>query len=465
MMNVVASNQPRQLSETYSYDGGDQVLANGGSIELHLHDVSQLFDALDPSPFRIKDLDRRAEEYIVESAKELASRSPCALVIHLDRAEDLPAAGEIGDAIRVHFARRSYLLRSNLRSLLRRGLISLAIGMTFLATFFVIAQLVGRSMGDSGLARLFREGLIIVGWVAMWRPLEIFLYDWWPIVGERRLHDRLSRIAVRVSHDGSSVSNAAASSNQNAAAALARWENEGGRVSAPDPQGRDASTPGYGRLYVAITLILQAALTLGLVLFILRHDWENVFLTVSVIALTVIPAFVLRRYRVYVPPEFQLIATVFVFLSLFLGSARDFYYHFWWWDMILHAGSGFLFGIVGWIVLFLLNQTHRLPAGVRPEFLCFFGVTFAVFVGVLWEIFEFTVDTIWPHVNMMSSETGVADTMHDLIVDTLGAITVAFMGLAYARTGTYSFLVDAVRGFVRKNPRLFGRHATRIDQS
>jgi hypothetical protein len=110
-------------------------------------------------------------------------------------------------------------------------------------------------------------------------------------------------------------------------------------------------------------------------------------------------------------------------------------------------------------VLFWLNQTDRLPKDIRPAFLCVFGVTFAVFIGVLWEIFEFIVDSIWPHINMMSNETGVADTMQDLIVDTVGAILVGFMGWAYSRTGKYSFLVDAVRNFIRMNPHLFGKRS------
>jgi hypothetical protein len=211
------------------------------------------------------------------------------------------------------------------------------------------------------------------------------------------------------------------------------------------------------RLYVNLTLLIQGLLVIGLIVFIARRDWENIFLTATVMALTVVPSFVLRRWRVYVPPEFQLIAVAFVFLSLYLGSARDFYYRFWWWDVVLHTGSGFLFGIVGFIVLFLLNQTDRLPPGIRPSFLCFFGLTFAVFVGVLWEIFEFAVDRVAPHINMQSTETGVVDTMHDLIVDTLGAITVALMGLAYFKTGRYSFVVDGVRTFIDKNPRLFPR--------
>jgi hypothetical protein len=75
---------------------------------------------------------------------------------------------------------------------------------------------------------------------------------------------------------------------------------------------------------------------------------------------------------------------------------------------------------------------------------------------VLWEIFEFTVDSIWPHVNMMSNETGVADTMHDLIVNSIGAVIVGLMGYAYSRSGRFSFLIDAVRAFMRKNPRWFG---------
>ncbi len=212
-----------------------------------------------------------------------------------------------------------------------------------------------------------------------------------------------------------------------------------------------------GGTYATLTLLIQAVLVVGLAMFIYRRDWEDVFLTLLVIVLTLIPAFVFRSLRVFIPPEIQLVAVSFVFLSLFLGSAADFYYRFWWWDIVLHAGSGFLFGMVGFMVLFLLNQTDRLPAGIRPVFLCFFGVTFAVFVGVLWEIFEFTVDSFFPKINMQSTETGVKDTMHDLIIDTLGACIVGLMGWAYFKTGQYSFIAEGVRKFIQKNPQLFRR--------
>ena len=87
-----------------------------------------------------------------------------------------------------------------MHQLLRRGSISLGIGLGFLVTFFLLGQFILRAMGESQWGTLLRESLIIGGWVAMWKPLEIFLYDWWPLLGEQRIHDRLSRIAVRAIH-------------------------------------------------------------------------------------------------------------------------------------------------------------------------------------------------------------------------------------------------------------------------
>jgi hypothetical protein len=220
----------------------------------------------------------------------------------------------------------------------------------------------------------------------------------------------------------------------------------------------------HRNIYLTLTVVVQVILVVGLVLLLWRQDWENVFLTVLVIALTWVPA-LLGRYRILLPPEFQFIAVLFVFLSLFLGSVSDLYYRLWWWDIVLHTASGFLLGIVGFLALFLLNQTEQLPQGMKREFLCFFAVTFAVTLGVLWEIFEYAVDRIAPAINMQSTETGVVDTMHDLIVDTVGAVIVALMGWAYIKTGRYSFVADGVRGFIALNPRLFRRSAAGQDES
>src|SRR5262245_415130 len=213
---------------------------------------------------------------------------------------------------------------------------------------------------------------------------------------------------------------------------------------------RPAQPEGEERnLYLTLTVLTQIVPTVALVFFLLRRDWENIFLTVLVIALTLLPAFVGRRYRVVIPPEFQFVSALFVVLTLFLGSAADFYYKFWWWDIVLHTGSGILLGIIGFLAVFLLNQTDRIPAGITPFFLCVFAVAFAVTLGVVWEILEFVVDCISPATNMQSRETGVVDTMQDLIVDMLGAIVVAGSGWAHLRTGRYSVIRGMLAKFIR----------------
>jgi hypothetical protein len=196
--NVLA-NSPQSLGPIRDDPNNDSMAAVRGIIKMHLRKLEQLFDSLDHSPFREKDLDRNAEEYIVESMKELPSKTSCEIVIYLDEPIDLATErNAITGAIHIHFSRRAQVSRQNLRQLLRRGSISLGIGLSFLVSFFLLGQVVRRIMGEGQWAFLLRESLLIGGWVAMWKPLEIFLYDWWPIVGERRLYDRLSRIKVQI---------------------------------------------------------------------------------------------------------------------------------------------------------------------------------------------------------------------------------------------------------------------------
>ena len=172
-------------------------------IEIRLRDLSQLFDSLDPSPFAQQDLDPRVAEYIVESFQELSPKPVARIVLHLDGvATPSETAATVESAVHDHFARQARRSRLELRSLLRRGLVSLAIGLAFLAAVFGIEEQVVPLLGATRLAPLLTQSLLIVGWVAMWRPLEIFLYDWWPILGRRRLYQRLHAIPVRldVSH-------------------------------------------------------------------------------------------------------------------------------------------------------------------------------------------------------------------------------------------------------------------------
>ncbi|MGZ3745079.1 MAG: hypothetical protein ACXVBQ_14550 [Pseudobdellovibrionaceae bacterium] len=168
------------------------------TVELHVRELSQLFDSMDPSPFHEKDLDRNAEEYVVASIKELHSSKPASLVIYLDKPPGPVAEeGELADAIRDHFARRADQLRLELRLLLRRGFISLIIGVVFLGLATLFGEFARLWIGGH-LGVVITEGLRIGGWVAMWHPMEVFLYEWWPVLGDRKIYQHLSRIPVKL---------------------------------------------------------------------------------------------------------------------------------------------------------------------------------------------------------------------------------------------------------------------------
>ena len=132
-------------------------------------------------------------------ARSLRRDARLALQVDVDEPE-LPAQAEaVGDATHGFFRQRSLSASRRLSQLFRVGRTSLVIGVAFLALAVILAGLVSRTLGEGAFAALIRESMVIGGWVAMWRPLEIFLYDWWPILAERKLYDRLSVMPVSVS--------------------------------------------------------------------------------------------------------------------------------------------------------------------------------------------------------------------------------------------------------------------------
>ena len=167
-------------------------------IEINLNRLTQLFNSLDPSPFHERDLDRDAEEYIIGSAEELARQRPLMLVIHLP-ADQLPASGtpDLGEAIHNYFAYRESQERRRLRLLFRDGRIALFSGLIFLFCCVLLREL-AFSLRNAAASEIVGEGMLIIGWVAMWRPLEIFLYEWVPLRRRCRILAELSRMPVEI---------------------------------------------------------------------------------------------------------------------------------------------------------------------------------------------------------------------------------------------------------------------------
>ena len=179
---------------------GDPIPPKCEVIEVHVGELKQLFNAIDPSPFREKDLDPKAEEFIVSWAQDLRSDSRLALLVYLDRGVGRPEeAAILRDAIHQYFGQRATASRQRLRRLFRVGRTSLAIGITSLALSLIAGDFAAKLLRNT-VGELLRESLLIGGWVAMWRPMEMFLYDWWPIRAEARLFDRLSLMPVRIAY-------------------------------------------------------------------------------------------------------------------------------------------------------------------------------------------------------------------------------------------------------------------------
>lgn len=204
-----------------------------------------------------------------------------------------------------------------------------------------------------------------------------------------------------------------------------------------------------------LTAVLQLIMVVGLSVAIYERQWFNAFLVGIIICVTLLPAVVGRRFGVRIPSELELLAILFVFASLFLGEIRGYYARFWWWDVVLHTGSGLLLGIVGFLLVYVMNQHERIELHMKPGFVALFSFAFAVAVGAVWEIFEYAMDTLFG-LNMQKS--GLVDTMWDLIVDTAGALVIAILGYAYMKAGTQSFIEKWIDKFVDANPRLFRRH-------
>src|SRR5262249_5118193 len=162
-------------------------------ISLKLHSVTQLFSPMDPAPLRERGLDPSVQEGIVSSATEAPRYASLELLLYAQDASEFgQSRAMMQEAVRTFFANKSQLSRRQLSQVFKKGRTSLLIGLTFLGVTLAISKLLG-AFEQNRMASLIQESLIIGGWVAMWRPLEILLYDWWPIRNERLTFDRLSR--------------------------------------------------------------------------------------------------------------------------------------------------------------------------------------------------------------------------------------------------------------------------------
>lgn len=180
--------------------------------------------------------------------------------------------------------------------------------------------------------------------------------------------------------------------------------------------------------------------------------WSLAFVALATLSLSMVPVLAARWAKITVPPSFAAGIVLFVAATLFLGEVFDFYELFWWWDIAMHGGSAVGFGLVGFVLVFMMFQGDRFAA---PHLaVAFFAFCFGVSIGVMWEIFEFILDRTF---GLTMQKSGFLDTMGDLIVDVVGAALGAASGYAYLKGVAYGGFTGVIDEFVRRNPRVFRR--------
>lgn len=176
-------------------------------IELTLSSIPQLFHTLDPSPFHQKELDPEAERYIVDIVDDFPRETPFRIIVYLpgDQA-DTKSATEIPQAIRNHFQYRALMQNQAYKERSRYGKFTVIVGLVFLAIATLASNAVSMYFVNSIPAQFAAKALEVAGWVAMWEPVTVHLYQLWPLVKQRRIYEKIAGLDIVVLPQSCSVS-------------------------------------------------------------------------------------------------------------------------------------------------------------------------------------------------------------------------------------------------------------------
>jgi len=222
----------------------------------------------------------------------------------------------------------------------------------------------------------------------------------------------------------------------------------------PDPEPPDLAA----RIHHWIVIVVVTVMAVELAWILVERQWLSAFLVITIMGVILAPTLLGDWLPVKIPAEFQILAVLFAFAALFLGEFRSYYERIWWWDIALHVCSGLLLGILGFLLIYILNENRRIDLDMRPRFVAMFAFLFAVSGGAIWEIFEFAMDGIFGTAMQnpkFGDPSGLTDTMLDLIVDTLGALAISVYGWHFLRNPEQSFIDRWIQKFLDRNPVLF----------
>lgn len=207
-----------------------------------------------------------------------------------------------------------------------------------------------------------------------------------------------------------------------------------------------------------MTVIILFTLVIGFVAALKQGNWVSMIIIITTFILVCLPRIIKEITKskipinfINIPVEFEIFIIIFIYATLFLGEIKNYYIEYWWWDTALHTSSGLAFGLIGFMILFMLYKGEKIKAS--PKIIAMFSFAFALAIGALWEIVEFTIDQTsggshWQGV-------GVLDTMKDLIVDSLGALVSSIAGYFYLNGKNEIIVKTIMKEFKETNTELF----------
>lgn len=167
-------------------------------------------------------------------------------------------------------------------------------------------------------------------------------------------------------------------------------------------KGRDITVYVVLRFFVIITMIVQ----------LFRGNYENVFMCILTLFLFMIPSIIDKRLNITLPNALETIIFLFIFSAEILGEVQNFYGIFKHWDTMLHTINGFLCAAIGFSLIDILNRSEKFHTKMTPISVALVAFCFSMTVGVLWEFFEFGMDTVFN-----------TDMQKDRVVQTISSVT------------------------------------------
>jgi len=199
----------------------------------------------------------------------------------------------------------------------------------------------------------------------------------------------------------------------------------------------------YETIQYRVSVALKIMMGVLVLISAFRQELFLVSVSLFVLLISLVPTIVSKSYKINLPIEIDLLVTVLLYLHFALGEYSHFYIKLWWWDIFLHGGNSIILGLIGFILVYGLLMTSKIET--KPILAALFSLSFAVFMGVLWEIFEFFMDYFF---GFTMQKSGLVDTMTDLMVDVGGALIVSGAGFFYMRKKKEGFFSRIIKKFI-----------------